>query len=117
MPKGFSGGSDGEESACNEGDLGLIPGSGRFPGEGNGNPLLYSCLEISMDRGAWWATVHRVTESLNTHTKVEGKGNSVLTNVMERNRTMSSKNRGILKVFFMFTKFMIKIFKRTILLL
>ena len=63
MPKGFSGGSDGEESACNEGDLGLIPGSGRFPGEGNGNPLLYSCLEISMDRGAWWATVHRVTRS------------------------------------------------------
>ena len=63
MPKGFSGGSDGKESACTEGDLGLTPGSGRFPGEGNGNPLQYSCMEISMDRGAWQATVHRVTRS------------------------------------------------------
>ena len=97
--------------------MGLIPESGRSSGGGHGNPLLYSCLENPLDRGPWRATVHRVTESLNTHTKVEGKGNSVLTNVMERNRTMSSKNRGILKVFFMFTKFMIKIFKRTILLL
>ena len=43
--------------------LGLIPGSGRFPGEGNGNLLQYSCLENSMDTGAWWATVHGVTES------------------------------------------------------
>ena len=54
---GFSGGSDSKESACNAGDLGLIPGSGRSPGEGNGNPLQYSCLENPMDRGAWWATV------------------------------------------------------------
>ena len=45
-------------SACNAGDLGLILGSGRSPGEGNGNPLQYSCLENSMDGGAWWATVH-----------------------------------------------------------
>ena len=60
---GFPGGSDSKESACNAGDLGLIPGSGRFPGEGNGNPLQYSCLENSMDRGAWWATVYAVTES------------------------------------------------------
>jgi len=45
------------------GDTGLIPGSGRFPGEGNGNPLRYSCLKNSMDRGAWWATVHEVTKS------------------------------------------------------
>ena len=44
-------------------DAGLIPGSGRSPGEGNGNPLQYSCLENPMDRGGWWATVHRVTES------------------------------------------------------
>ena len=44
-------------------DLGSIPGSGRSPGEGNGNPLQYSCLENPMDRGAWWATVHGVTES------------------------------------------------------
>ena len=51
--RGFPGGSDGEESACNAGDLGLIPGSGRSPGVGNGNPLQYSFLENSMDRGAW----------------------------------------------------------------
>ena len=50
-------------SACNAGDLGLIPGSGRSPGEGNGNPLQYSCLENPMDRGAWWAIVHGVTKS------------------------------------------------------
>ena len=58
-----SGGSDGKESACNAGDPDLIPGSGRYPGEGNGNPLHYSCLENSMDRGAWRATVHGVTKS------------------------------------------------------
>ena len=50
-------------SACNAGDPSLIPGSGRSPGEGNGNPLQYSFLENSMDGGAWWATVHGVTES------------------------------------------------------
>ena len=52
------GGSDGKESTCNVGDLGLIPGLGRSPGEGNGNPLQYSYLENSMDRGASWAIVH-----------------------------------------------------------
>ena len=57
------GGSDGKESACNVGDLGLIPGWGRSPEEGNGYPLQYSCLENPMDRGAWWATVHGVTKS------------------------------------------------------
>ena len=61
--KGFPGGSDRKESACNEGDPGSIPGSGRSPGEGNGNPLQYSCLTNSMDRGAWWATVHGVAKS------------------------------------------------------
>ena len=60
---GFPGDWDGEESAFNAGDLSSIPGSGRSPGEGNGNPLQYSCLENSMDRGAWWATVHGVTKS------------------------------------------------------
>ena len=59
---GFPGGSDSKESAYNAGDLGSIPGWGRWPGEGNGNPLQYSCLENSTDRGAWWATVHRVAE-------------------------------------------------------
>ena len=60
---GFSGGSDGKESACNVGDPGLIPGSGRSSGEGNGNPLQYSCLENPMDKGSWWVTVHGVTKS------------------------------------------------------
>ena len=54
---GFPGGSDGKESTCNAGDLGSIPGSGRSLGEGNGNPLQYSCLGNSMDREAWWATM------------------------------------------------------------
>ena len=60
---GFPGGSDGKASACSVGDLGSIPGLGRSPGEGNGNPLQYSCLENSMDGGAWWATVHGVAKS------------------------------------------------------
>ena len=51
------------ESACNAGDSGSIPGLGRSPGEGNGNPLQYSCLENSMDRGAWQANDHGVTKS------------------------------------------------------
>ena len=59
----YTGGSEVEASACNAGDLGSIPGSGRPPGEGNGNPLQYSCLENPMDGGAWWATVHGVAES------------------------------------------------------
>ena len=62
----FPGGSDGKASGYNVGDLGSFPGSGRFPGEGNSNPLQYSCLEDSMERGAWWATVHGVTESDST---------------------------------------------------
>ena len=60
---GFPGGSDSKESACNAGVLGLVPGSGRSPGEENGYPLQYSCLENSMDRGAWQDTVHGVTKS------------------------------------------------------
>ena len=60
---GFPGGSDSKESACNAQDLSSIPRSGKSPGEENGNPLQYSCLENSMDRGAWWATVHGVTKS------------------------------------------------------
>ena len=57
-------GSVGKASACSAGDLGLIPGSGRSPGEGNDYPLQYSCLENSMDRGAWWATINAVEKSL-----------------------------------------------------
>ena len=61
--KGFPGGSDSKESACNSGDLGLIIGLGRFPGEGNGNPLQYFCLGNSMDGRAWQATVQGVAKS------------------------------------------------------
>ena len=57
------GGSDSKASAYNAGDPGSIPGSGRSPGEGNGNPLQYSCLETPMDGGAWWAIVHVVAKS------------------------------------------------------
>ena len=60
---GFPGGSDGIESACNAGDLSSILGSGRSPGEENGNPLWYSCLENSINRGAWWAAVRGLAES------------------------------------------------------
>ena len=72
---GFPGGTDGKESACNVGDLGLIPGLGRSPGEENGNPLQYTCLENSMDKGAWQSTAHGVTKSwtrlsaFHTHTQ------------------------------------------------
>ena len=55
--------SDDKESVCNAGDLGSILGSGTSPGEENGYPVFYSCLENPMDRGAWWATVHGVTKS------------------------------------------------------
>ena len=59
---GFPDVSDGKESACNAGGPGSIPRLGRYPGEGNGYPLQYACLDNSMDRGAWRATVHGVTE-------------------------------------------------------
>ena len=61
--RGFLGGSDGKESACNAGDLSSTFGLGRSTGEGNGNPLQYSWPENSMDRGAWWTTVHGVAKS------------------------------------------------------
>ena len=59
----FPGSSDGKESTCNAGDVGLIPGSGRSPGEGNGSRLQYSCLENPMDRGTQQAAVHGVEKS------------------------------------------------------
>ena len=61
--RGFPGGSNSKESVCSAGDLGSTPGSERFPREGNGYSLRYSCLENPMDRGAWWATVHGVEKS------------------------------------------------------
>ena len=63
LEEGFPGRSYGKESACNAGDPGSVPGSGRSPGQWHGNPLQYSCLENSMDRGAWWAIVHGVAKS------------------------------------------------------
>ena len=82
--EGSPGGSDSRESACNAGDPGSIPGSGRSPGEGHSNPLQYSCLESPMDRGARWATVHGVTKSrtrlsdshrhTHTHIRVQADG-------------------------------------------
>ena len=60
---GFPGGSDDKESSCNAGDPGTVPGSGRSPGEGNGNPLQYSCLENPVDRGTCRAIVHGFAES------------------------------------------------------
>ena len=63
LSQDFPGGASGKESACNTGDAGSIPGSGRSPEGGHGNPLQYSCLENPMDRGAWWAIVHGVTKS------------------------------------------------------
>ena len=60
---GFPSSSAVKKSACNAGDAGLISGLGRSPGEGNNYELQYSFLENSMDRGAWWATIHRVTKS------------------------------------------------------
>ena len=79
---GFPCSSVGKESACNAGDLGLIPGLGRSPGEGNGNPLQYSCLENRMDKGAWRATVHGVTKvghDLPTKPPPTTKGRRLLT--------------------------------------
>ena len=63
VERGFPGGSDSKESACSAGDQSSVPGWGRFPGERNSNPLQCSCLENSMDRRAWWATVHGVAKS------------------------------------------------------
>ena len=72
---GFPGGSAGKESACSAGDPGLIPGWGRSPGERNGNPLQYPCLENPMDRKSWWATVHGVVRvGHNLATKPPARG-------------------------------------------
>ena len=74
---GFPGGPVGKQPARDVGDAGSIPGCGRSPGEGNGNPLQYSCLKNPMDRGAWLATVHQVAKSwkqlkqLSSHTRME----------------------------------------------
>ena len=86
--KGFPGGSARKASACNAGDLGSILGSGRSPGEGNGNALQYSCLEKSMDGGAWWVTVHRVAESDTTE-------HACLNYTESRTRSMFKKKKEV----------------------
>ena len=83
--RGFPGGSDDKESTCNEGDPGSGPGLGRSPGEGHGNPFQYSCLKNSMDRGAWQATVHKVTKSW-----------TPLSNIFQRNSQMLRIHRLVL---------------------
>ena len=64
--QGFPGGSVVKNQPDNIEDMGFIPGSGRFPGEGNGKPLQYSCLENPMGSGAWWATIHGVSKESDT---------------------------------------------------
>ena len=94
-------GSDGKESACNVGDPGLIPGLGRSLGEGNGNPLQYSCLENSMDRGAWRAIVHGVTRNWTglteehfhfhfhlTHRRLDQKSGTIVFNALTANSSI-----------------------------
>ena len=71
MSKGFSGGSAVKNTPADAGDEGLIPGLGRSPGGGHGIPLQHSCLENPMDRGDWWAIVHRVAKSLRDMTRKE----------------------------------------------
>ena len=90
-------GSDRKESACNAGDLGLIPGSRRSPDEGKGYPLEYSCLENPTDRGAWWATVHGVAES---RTQLSDWHSSLLDE--EQQNLTNGKNSGLLVLLLLF---------------
>ena len=97
----FPGGSDDKESACDAGDLGSIPGSGRSPGEGNGCPLQYSCLENPMDRGAWRAAVPGVTKNQTQHTQCKTVTNTTLLSVAlqakkESANFLSTTTRSIL---------------------
>ena len=103
---GFPGGSDGKESACHVEDPGLIPGLGRCPGEGNGYPLQYSCLENPMDRGAWQATVHGgCKESDTTDTNTFNKGYSNIFQKCMSHFKMEYRNKRPQKaaVFFFYT--------------
>ena len=95
---GFPGGSAGKESACNAGDLSSIPGLGRPPGEGNGNPLQHSCLKKSMGERAWRATVHGVAKSRTrlsdwAHTHYEVPGGAKLTET--ESRTEATWGEGV----------------------
>ena len=91
LERGFPGGSDSKESACNGGDLNLTPGLGRSPGEGNDYPLQYSCLENSIDRAAWRATLStglqrvRHNRAINTHTVLERQVGPILSRLWCQN--------------------------------
>ena len=99
---GFLGGSDGKESACTVGDGGSIPGSGRSLGGGNSNSLQYSCLENSMGRGAWWATVHGVTKN---QTQVREPALSLFSDLSSKQISsnfrffFSAKKKGLWSIF------------------
>ena len=114
----FPGGSDGKVSAYNAGDLGSIPGLGRSPGEGNGNPLQYSCLENPMDGGAWLATVHGVAKSQTqlsdftiTITNNQNLRKYIIYN--SNKNTVSGINLTKCKTFILKTNFIIGHFKKT----
>ena len=92
----FPGGSDSEASTCNAGDLGLILGLGRSPGEGNGNLLQYYCLDNCMDRGAWRATVHGVAESHVTQHSTAQPTHNLSTRVTSKWLDFLHGNWGIL---------------------
>ena len=89
---GFLGGLDGKESTCNAGDPDLIPGLGRSLGKGNDNPLQYSCLENSIDRGAWWPTIHGVTNKTNEQIKRKKLFLTVKWQQIKENRMMKMEN-------------------------
>ena len=117
MRRASRGGSNGKESPCSTGDLGSIPGSGRSPGEGNGNPLQYSCLDNPVDKGAWGATVHEVTKTRTSswgsqrvlsdqHSSYEEDSNGVktatiLTHILQKNKSNLSETRAICLLIFL----------------
>ena len=101
---GFPGGSDGKASVYSAGDLGSIPGLGRSPGEGSGNPPQYSCLENPMDQGAWWAIVHGVAKSrtwlsdlTSLHFKLQPRNKDITTSLMYLLRAKEKLHQWILE--------------------
>ena len=94
---GFPGSSDGKASACNVEDPSSVPGLGRSPGKGNGKPLQYSCLENSMDGGAWWATVHGVAKSQTRLSNFTATSWTMLTTVPEEQPSCHMLQRRILR--------------------
>ena len=98
---GFPGGSAVKSPTVNAGDAGSIPGSGRSPGEGNGNPLQYSCLGNTTDRGAWWATVHGVANKSDTTERLKNNCNKItlLQDLLSWNRDFNRQQSRDLFIF------------------